>query len=171
MTSCMTNNFSRHVKLKQHQLVQLYITWHKSRDVNRVRYHVMKFISSQKSGKWASVIFEKKNPDAFRNVLERHSFVDDRPRPRTPGRNDLWNWPDVKWTWFCFWIRIDFHFRGFIFIISNHFFWTILQASVFCLLLIFRNFRIFKIFRIFKFFKIFIFLCSLRFILKLFGSV
>ena len=40
MTSYMTNNLWRHMNLKLHQLGYLYVTWPKSRDVIRVRYHV-----------------------------------------------------------------------------------------------------------------------------------
>ena len=59
MTSCMTYNLWRHVIPKLHQLVPLYITWHKSRDVISGRYHVMKMISLKNPGKWATVIFGK----------------------------------------------------------------------------------------------------------------
>ena len=60
MTSYMTNNLWRHVIPKQHQLVQLSITWHKSRDIISVRYHEMKVITPKKPGTSGSVIFGKK---------------------------------------------------------------------------------------------------------------
>ena len=60
MTSYMTNNLWRHVIPKLHQLVQLYITWHKSRDIISVRYHEMKVITPKKPGTSGSVIFGKK---------------------------------------------------------------------------------------------------------------
>ncbi len=60
MTSYMTYNLWRHVIPKLHQLVQLYITWHKSRDIISVRYHEMKVITPKKPGTSGSVIFGKK---------------------------------------------------------------------------------------------------------------
>ena len=40
----INNNFWRHVITKQHQQVNLYVTWYKSRDVIIVRCHMMKVI-------------------------------------------------------------------------------------------------------------------------------
>ena len=60
MTSYMTNNLWRHVIPKLHQLVKLYITWYKSRDIIGVRYDEMKVITPKKPGTSESVIFGKK---------------------------------------------------------------------------------------------------------------
>ena len=67
MTSYMTNNLWRHMNLKLHQLGYLYVTWPKSRDVIRVRYHVMKVITPEKPGTELASFLEKKS----RRVWER----------------------------------------------------------------------------------------------------
>ena len=67
MMSYMTNNLWRHMNLKLHQLGYLYVTWPKSRDVIRVRYHVMKVITPEKPGTELASFLEKKS----RRVWER----------------------------------------------------------------------------------------------------
>ena len=59
------------MNLKLRQLGYLYVTWPKSRDVIRVRYHVMKVITPEKPGTELASFLEK-NPDAFGNGWERH---------------------------------------------------------------------------------------------------
>ena len=48
------------MNLKLHQLGYLYVTWPKSRDVIRVRYHVMKVITPEKPGIELASFLEKK---------------------------------------------------------------------------------------------------------------
>ena len=72
MTSYMVEYLWRHINLKLHQLGYLYVTWPKSRDVISVRYHVMKLITPENPGNELASFLEKKNPDAFGNVWERH---------------------------------------------------------------------------------------------------
>ena len=79
MTSYMTNNLWRHMNLKLHQLGYLYVTWPKSRDVIRVRYHVMKVITPEKPGTELASFLEK-NPDAFGNLWERHLWKKSQKR-------------------------------------------------------------------------------------------
>ena len=55
------------MNLKLHQLGYLYVTWPKSRDVIRVRYHVMKVITPEKPGTELASFLEKKS----RRVWER----------------------------------------------------------------------------------------------------
>ena len=56
-----------HINQKLHQLGYLYVTWPKSRDVIRVRYHVMKVITPEKPGTELASFLEKKS----RRVWER----------------------------------------------------------------------------------------------------
>ena len=61
MTWYIADYLWRHMNLKLHQLGYLYATWHKSRDVISVRYHVMKKITPEKPETELASFLEKKS--------------------------------------------------------------------------------------------------------------